>query len=217
MCTRRVHVYVDVRLERIVRRAAVQLIINTNTLLYIYLYNNCRGCVATLATSRTTPHELVAVAVCRGKIGRDAAVEYMIDERYRHTSEHPRRKPCGYAWVVSTALDQITLTSLRRAGRLETSIGAKRGAKRTRDEQIRPFAIVKPIFAIRNGETLVVDGITHRIHSVSKFGGWILQNPAQRRRRAYEIERYAHVRIGEFEHGLFKVWTLLCEFTPPLR
>jgi hypothetical protein len=181
------------------------------------MYNNLLGRVMKLATSRTTPHELVAVAVRRGEIGRDAAIEYVVDEGLWHASEHPRRKPCGYAWVASTAFDQITRTSLRRARRLETSIGAKRGAKRARDEQIRPFAIVKPVFAIRNGETLVVDGITHRIHSVSKFGGWILQNPAQRRRRAYEIERYAHVRIGEFEHRLCKVWTLLREFTPPLR
>ena len=105
MCTRRVHVYVDVRLERIVRRAAVQLIINTNTLLYIYLYNNCRGCVATLATSRTAPREPIAVAVRRGEIGRDAAIEYVVDEGLWHATKHPRRKPCGYAWMVSTAFD----------------------------------------------------------------------------------------------------------------
>ena len=111
MCTRRVHVYVDVRLERIVRRAAVQLIINTNTLLYIYqrtnmlVYNNCRGGVATLATSRTAPREPVAVAVRRGEIGRDAAIEYVVDEGLWHATKHPRRKPCGYAWMVSTAFD----------------------------------------------------------------------------------------------------------------
>ncbi len=96
--------YVDVRLERIVRRAAVRLII-THKHSPVYIYNNCRGGVATLATSRTAPREPVAVAVRRGEIGRDAAIEYVVDEGLWHATKHPRRKSRGYAWMVSTAFD----------------------------------------------------------------------------------------------------------------
>ncbi len=71
----------------------------------VYIYNNCRGGVATLATSRTAPREPVAVAVRRGEIGRDAAIEYVVDEGLWHATKHPRRKSRGYAWMVSTAFD----------------------------------------------------------------------------------------------------------------
>jgi hypothetical protein len=93
----------------------------TNTLLYIYLYNNCRWCVATLSTSRTTAHEPVAVAVRRGEIGRDAAIEYVVDEGLWHATKHPRRKSRGYAWVASTAFDQIARARLGGTRRLETT------------------------------------------------------------------------------------------------